>query len=198
MRSETRCTFQNETMNSLYHFAILMNLLVFSSYGETFDHLIVLIFIVPGHFDVHFRRIMLVHFSSKDRKGGAYEGKNGWKGVYFPPESAIFVFVDNMIKELFRSSYFDWAFKQLLCPPGRRYKKEKQNYFCKYCLTLYKLLWITFVPLKWLFLIGNYSCIKKRNYTSDLFKSCLGKNISVFTTVDHFSQKRQPWETSKS
>ena len=38
---------------------------------------------------------------SKERKNAANEGRNGWEGVYFPPESASFVFIVNVIKVLF-------------------------------------------------------------------------------------------------
>ena len=41
-----------------------------------------------NHFDVHFRRIGPYSFLSKDGKDAVREGRNGWKGVYFPPESA--------------------------------------------------------------------------------------------------------------
>ena len=43
-----------------------------------------------NHFDVHFRRIGPVPFLSKDGKDAVREGRNGWKSVYFPPESASF------------------------------------------------------------------------------------------------------------
>ena len=41
-----------------------------------------------NHFDVHFRRIGPVFFLLKDRKVAVRKGRNGRKGVYFPPESA--------------------------------------------------------------------------------------------------------------
>ena len=44
-----------------------------------------------NHFDVHFRRIGPYFFLSKDGKDAVREGRNGWKGVYFPPESASFL-----------------------------------------------------------------------------------------------------------
>ena len=37
-----------------------------------------------NQFDVHFRRIGPVPFPSKDGKDAVCEGRNGWKGVYFP------------------------------------------------------------------------------------------------------------------
>ena len=45
-----------------------------------------------NHFDVHFRRIGPYFFLSKDGKDAVREGGNGRKGVYFPPESASFLF----------------------------------------------------------------------------------------------------------
>ena len=45
-----------------------------------------------NHFDVHFRRIGPYFFLSKDGKDADREGRNGRKGVYFPPESASFFF----------------------------------------------------------------------------------------------------------
>ena len=45
-----------------------------------------------NHFDVHFRRIGPYFFPLKEGKDAVREGKNGHKGVYFPPESASFFF----------------------------------------------------------------------------------------------------------
>ena len=45
-----------------------------------------------NHFDVHFRRIGPYFFLSKDGKDAVREGRNGWKGVFFPPESASLYF----------------------------------------------------------------------------------------------------------
>ena len=45
-----------------------------------------------NHFDVHFRRIGPCLFLSKGGKDAVREGKNGRKGVCFPPESASFLF----------------------------------------------------------------------------------------------------------
>ena len=42
-----------------------------------------------NNFDVHFRRVRPVQFSSKDGKNAVCEGMNGRKGVRFPPESAF-------------------------------------------------------------------------------------------------------------
>ena len=48
------------------------------------------------HFDVHCRRIRPLNFPPKDGKDAVYKGRNGGKGVYFPPES-----------EYFRCNYYD-------------------------------------------------------------------------------------------
>ena len=45
------------------------------------------------HFDVSFWWIKLVPFPSKDGKDAVYEGRNGGRGVYFLPESAVFLYL---------------------------------------------------------------------------------------------------------
>ena len=45
-----------------------------------------------NHFDVHFRQIGPYFFLSNDGKDTVREGRNGRKGVYFPPKSASFSF----------------------------------------------------------------------------------------------------------
>ena len=60
----------------------------------TFDLMFMFVFIVSrgnNHFDVHFRRVGPYSFLSKDGKDAVREGRNGWKGFYFPPESASFL-----------------------------------------------------------------------------------------------------------
>ena len=44
------------------------------------------------HFDVYFRQIGPYFFLSKDGEDAVREGRNGWKCVYFPPESASLFF----------------------------------------------------------------------------------------------------------
>ena len=61
-----------------------------------------------NHFDVHFRRIGLYSFLSKDGKDAVREGKNGRKSVYFPPESASFSLINIMIKVLFPICTLIW------------------------------------------------------------------------------------------
>ena len=45
-----------------------------------------------NNFDVHFGRIGPYFFLSKDEKDAIREGRDGLKGVYFPPESAPLFF----------------------------------------------------------------------------------------------------------
>ena len=61
-----------------------------------------------NHFDVHFRRIGPVLFLSKDGKVAVCEERNGRKGVYFPPESATFPLINNMIKLLILVCTVNW------------------------------------------------------------------------------------------
>ena len=61
-----------------------------------------------NHFDVHFRRIGSYFFLSKDGKDAVREGRNGRKGVYFPPESASFPSTNNMIKVHFPICTLIW------------------------------------------------------------------------------------------
>ena len=60
------------------------------------------------HFVVHSWRIRPVLFPSKDGKDAAYEGRNGWKGVFFPPESAFSVFWNIMIEVPFPICTLTW------------------------------------------------------------------------------------------
>ena len=69
-----------------------------------------------NHFDVHFRRIGLVPFLSKDGNDAVREGRNGWKSVYFPPESASFPYL-----------YLDLACKQLCFPPGKGINRRNES-----------------------------------------------------------------------
>ena len=51
-----------------------------------------------NHFDVHFQRIGPYFFLSKDGEDAVREGRNGRKGVFFPPDSASSSLINNMIK----------------------------------------------------------------------------------------------------
>ena len=63
------------------------------------------------HFYVHFRRIIPVHFASKDEKYTSYKEGNEWKGVYFPLELA-FQLCNDILKVLLPILYIDLACKQ--------------------------------------------------------------------------------------
>ena len=58
-------------------------------------------------------------FLSKDGKDAVREGRNGWKGVYFPPESASFPLINNMIKVLFRICTLSWRVNNYVSRQGK-------------------------------------------------------------------------------
>ena len=100
------------------------------------------------HFDVHFWRIRLVLFASKDGKDAAYEGRNGWKSVYFPPESASFAFVSNVIKVLFPTGNLTWRVNKYVSRRGKSVKKRNENSirivnFVYECTRLIEYFWPT-------------------------------------------------------
>ena len=72
-----------------------------------------------NHFDVHFRRIGPYSFLSKDGKDAVREGRNGWKGVYFPPESATFPLIYNMIKVLSPICTLSWRVNNYVSRQGK-------------------------------------------------------------------------------
>ena len=78
------------------------------------------------HFDVHFRRIGPYFFLSKDWKDAACEGKNGRKGVYFPPESASLPLINDMIKVLFPICTLIWRVSNYVSRQGKVQIGEKK------------------------------------------------------------------------
>ena len=88
-------TLYNQTKYYYFSFPVLEKCLIFCPYYYLLCRR------GNKHFDVHFWWIGLVFFPSKNGKDVAYEGRNGWKGVYFARESESFVFVVNMIRVLF-------------------------------------------------------------------------------------------------
>ena len=72
-----------------------------------------------NHFDVHFRRIGPYFFLSKDGKDAVREGRNERKGVYFPPESASFPLINNMIKVLFPICTLIWRVNNYVSRQGK-------------------------------------------------------------------------------
>ena len=72
-----------------------------------------------NHFDVHFRQIGPYFFLSKDGKDAVREGRNGRKGVYFPPESASFPLINNMIKVLFLICTLIWRVNNCVSRQGK-------------------------------------------------------------------------------
>ena len=85
------------------------------------------------HFDILFWRIKVFLFLSKGRKDAFYEGIIGWKGVYFPPELAIY-FNLPMMKVPFPTLYHELACKQLCFLSNRsflnrRNEKTEEHFF---------------------------------------------------------------------
>ena len=72
-----------------------------------------------NHFDVHFRRIGPYSFLPKEGKDAVREGKNGRKGVYFPPESASFSLINKTIKVLFPICTLFWRGKNYVSRQGK-------------------------------------------------------------------------------
>ena len=72
-----------------------------------------------NHFDVHFRRLGPYLFLSKDGKNAVREGRNGRKGVYFPPESATFALINNMIKVFFPICTLIWRVNNYVSRQGK-------------------------------------------------------------------------------
>ena len=69
----------------------------------------------------------MVLFPSKDAKDAAYEGRNRWKGVYFPPESAPFVFRLIMIKVLFPICILTWRVNSYVYRQGKGKNRRNDN-----------------------------------------------------------------------
>ena len=85
------------------------------------------------HFDVLLRRIRTVHFLSKDGKGASYDGRDGWKIVFFPPESAYSDFDVILLDSTFPYLYLDLPCKRLRFPPGKiiNRRHESNHYFSR-------------------------------------------------------------------
>ena len=72
-----------------------------------------------NHFDVHFRQIGPYLFLPKDGEDAVREGRNGWKSVYFPPESAPFSLINIMIKLLFPICTLIWRVNNYVSRQGK-------------------------------------------------------------------------------
>ena len=77
-----------------------------------------------NHFYFQFRWIEPYFFLSKDGKDVVREGRNGRKGVYFPPESASFSLINNMIKVLFPICTLIWRVNNYVTRQGKVQKGE--------------------------------------------------------------------------
>ena len=74
-----------------------------------------------------FSRTGFVLFPPKSGEDAAYERRNGWKCVYFPLESASFVFVVTMINVLFPSCTSIWRVNNYNCRQGESKTRRNEN-----------------------------------------------------------------------
>ena len=79
------------------------------------------------HFDVQFWRISFVPFPLEDGKEASYEVRNWWKGAFFPPESAAFVFLVNIIKALFPIGTLTWRVNNYVARQGKVIKRKTES-----------------------------------------------------------------------
>ena len=96
-----------------------------------------------NHFDDHFRRIGLYFNLSKGGKDAVREGRNEWKGVYFPPESASFSLINIMIKVLFPICTLIWRVNIYVFPPRKGINRRNESTMIiikvaafEYCISL--------------------------------------------------------------
>ena len=117
---------QPEIMNSIILIlSTLMNFINISQLWKIFGCFCLYYFLLSRRgnklFEVHFGRIRSLHFPSKDGKYAGSCGQNGWKGVYFLPESTIFLHSCYILSSS-PYLYLDLSFKQLCFSPRKRYK----------------------------------------------------------------------------
>ena len=88
-----------------------------------------------NHFDVSFRHIGPYLFLSKYGKDAVREGRNGRKGVYFPPESAYFPLINIMIKVLFPICTLIWHVNIYVSRQGKGINRRNESaiIIIKYC-----------------------------------------------------------------
>ena len=70
---------------------------------------------------------MVVLFPWKNGIDAVYEGINGWKGVYFPPESASFVFIVNVFKVFFPICTLTWRVNNYVSRQGKGINRRNEN-----------------------------------------------------------------------
>ena len=80
------------------------------------------------HFDVRFLWIRPVLFPTKDGNDAAYEVRNRWKGVYFPPELEFF-FVSKRIKVLFATCTLTFRVNIYVSRQGKDINKRNKIIF---------------------------------------------------------------------
>ena len=158
-----------------------MKLLVLSNKGKH------LIFCLYGyllcqrgnrHFVVRFWQISLLHFPSKDGKDAAYEGRNGWKGVFFPPESAYSVFIVIMIKVPFPVSTLTGRVKIYISRQGKGINRKNESTIIITLLVCHcSSLIECFGPTQLTVIDWKLFSFKRRIYIFVAFKNCFKKYI---------------------
>ena len=80
-----------------------------------------------NRFDVLFRRMGPYSFLLKDGKDAVREGRNGRRGVYFPPESASFSLINFMIEVLFPFCTLIWRVNTYVFPPRKDINRRNES-----------------------------------------------------------------------
>ena len=100
------------------------------------------------HFDIHFWRIRSIHFPSKDRKDASYEGGNGWKVVYFPPNLAFQPLMFYFVRVLFPIFTLTWRVNSYASRQGKGINERNQSIKTQLLLILLTIIfsWFSLFP----------------------------------------------------
>ena len=94
-----------------------------------FDFMSMFLFLCQGgnkHFDVHFRRIKLVHFLSKDGKDAFVKEEMDGE-MFISRQRWNFSFIDNMIKVLFPICTLNWRVNIYVSCQGKGVNKKNES-----------------------------------------------------------------------
>ena len=120
---------------------------------------------------------------SGDTKGAAYEGRNGWKCVYFPTKSASSVFIVNVIKVFSPFCTLTWCVNNYLFHREKIKIAEMKVliFWWWWKLNTFVRAWFNnFVRISWLPLIGGYFP-RKGEKTISLNSRNVFKNVKFFS-----------------
>ena len=113
-------------------------------------------------------------FPSKDGKDVAYEGKNGWKGVYTPSASASIVFVARMIKVLFVICTSTWRVNNYVSRQGEGINRRNESSI----IGNNKILHCTLQQLLRTFELIILCCLETCFNWKPTFLSCVKPNLT--------------------